>query len=417
MLFQAPTAATPQPVTRLTRARLVDGSLVDLRITDGIVREIAPAASVVDEQGSLDLDGWLLLAAPAEPHAHLDKAATYDAIRPPLGDLPSAIAAWVEHVPQLTVDSVAERARAQALTMLGHGTTAVRTHADVHPGAGTVGVEALVRVREELAGLVDVQVVAFPHWRTDDDEIAAALDLGVDLVGGAPHHAADPLAEVERMVAFAEKYGVGLDLHVDERLDGPVTLDHYARLVAQRPGLSGTASHCVRLGTLPEQQRDAVVAEVRRADLAVVALPATNLYLQGRGHPTPVPRGLTALRELLDAGVRVAAGADNVRDPFNPLGRSDAFETAALLVLAAHLGPEEAWHLVTDGARSAMGLPQAGPRVGARADLLAVPASSLVEAIAIAPADRVVLRAGVVVARTSTVRTVAAPSPRPHPPD
>lgn len=100
------------------------------------------------------------------------------------------------------------------------------------------------------------------------------------------------------------------------------------------------------------------------------------------------------MRSLLDAGVRVAAGADNIRDPFKPVGRSDAFATASLVVTAAHLTPTEAWHLVTEGARSVMGLPSAGPEVGAQADLLAVPSANLVQAIADAPADRFVFRRG-----------------------
>ncbi|WP_432825589.1 amidohydrolase family protein [Dactylosporangium sp. CA-092794] len=414
MSFPVPAvSALPQPITRLSRARLAGGRLVDVRIKDGVVVDVAPTGTlpVADPAAEvLDLDGWLLLAAPAEPHAHLDKALSFDLVRPPLGDLDSAVASWVGYAPSLTVDSIAERARTQALAMLANGITAIRTHVDIHPGTATRGAQALVRVREELAGLIDLQIVALPHWRAGDAEIAAALDLGLDLVGGAPHHATNPLGEVERMVAFAEKYGLGLDLHTDERLDGPVSLDHYARLVRRLPhDRSYAASHCVRLGTLPPDQRDAVIKEVLRSDLGVIGLPATNLYLQGRQHAAAVPRGLTALRPLIDAGVRVAAGADNVRDPFNPVGRSDAFETASLLVTAGHLAPAEAWHLVTDGARAVMGLPLVGPRVGAQADLLAVPAANLVQAIAEGPADRLVVRRGNLVARSTLSRDMARP--------
>ena len=67
------------------------------------------------------------------------------------------------------------------------------------------------------------------------------------------------------------------------------------------------------------------------------------------GAPGPTPRGLTAVRALLDAGVRLGAGADNVRDPFNPVGRADAFETASLLVTVGHLPPTRR-HAVSDGA-------------------------------------------------------------------
>lgn len=421
MSFHVPTGlGLPQPITRLSRARLVDGRLVDVQISDGIVTSVEPteplpaAGLAVDPAAEiLDLAGWLLLAAPAEPHAHLDKALTFDLIKPPLGDLDSAIASWVDYAPRLTAESIAARARTQALAMLANGITAIRTHVDIRRGAGTAGAQALAQVREELSGLVDLQIVAMPSWRADDAEIAAALDLGLDLVGGAPHHAPHPLAEVERMTALAEKYSLGLDLHTDERLDGPVSLDHYARLVRHLPrDKQYSASHCVRLGALPPGRRDAVIEEVRRADLGVIALPATNLYLQGRQHAADVPRGITALRPLIDAGVRVAAGADNVRDPFNPLGRSDAFETASLLVTAGHLTPAQAWHLVSDGARSVMGLPLAGPQVGAQADLLAVPAANLIQAVAEGPAGRVVLHRGNLVALSTLSRLTAQPGKR-----
>ena len=62
-----------------------------------------------------------------------------------------------------------------------------------------------------------------------------------------------------------------------------------------------------------------------------------------------MPRGLTAVRALRDAGVNVAAGADNLQDPFNPVGRACPFETAGLMVMAAHDLPVQAWRSVEFG--------------------------------------------------------------------
>jgi cytosine deaminase len=90
---------------------------------------------------------------------------------------------------------------------------------------------------------------------------------------------------------------------------------------------------------------------------------------------------------LLDAGVVLAAGADNVRDPFNPVGRSDPLETAALLVMAGHLTPQEAWEAISSGARRAMGLPAAALQPGAPAEILATRGSSLADAVARASED------------------------------
>lgn len=419
-------SSAPRPVDLLRGALLHDGRLVDVAISGDTVAEVAPAGTLRGSvDGTLDLAGRLLLTAPAEPHAHLDKALSADAIRPPLGDLGAAIASWSAHATTMSVDEIADRARTAALTMLAAGTTAVRSHVDVLSGRRSVddapapvesavrGAQALVRVRDELAGLMDLELVALAGPLAPDHHVEAVLACGVDLVGGAPHLAEDPLADVDRLLALADRHGVGVDLHTDENLDGPVTLDHFARAVSARrdPGTDGrtwTAGHCVRLGTLGPERRAEVVADVAAADLGIVTLPITNLYLQGWQHPVSTPRGLTAIQALTAAGVRVAAGADNVRDPFNPVGRSDALETASLLVTAGHVTPDQAYAMVSDTARSVMGLPAAGPVPGRRADLLAIAATSVTDAVANAPADRIVLSRGRLVARTEVRTTVAA---------
>jgi len=409
----------PNALALLRGATLPDGRTVDVRIDGETVVEVAAAGSLTaDAAATFDLQGRLLLTAPAEPHAHLDKALSFDRIQPPLGDLGSAIDAWVDHADDMTVADIADRARTQALAMLAAGTTSIRTHVDVLSARGTAdvqaatrGARALVQVRRELAGLVDLELVALAGHHAPDEHVEAVLDLGVDLVGGAPHLADDPEADLVRLLAIAERRGLGVDLHADESLDGPVTLDRYAQIVRDWPrDRQYSAGHCVRLGTLEPGRLAEVVADVLAADIGVISLPITNLYLQGWQHPVSTPRGLTALRALLDAGVRVAAGADNVRDPFNPVGRSDAFETASLLVTAGHLTPDEAYALVSDGARSVMGLPVAGVAPGARADLVAVDATSVVDAVANAPAGRVVIAHGRLVAVTEVRRSVAAPA-------
>lgn len=397
----------PAGLSLLRNATLEDGTRVDVELGDGRVTAVLPAGVAEPTADELDLDGYLLLPAPADPHAHLDKARSWNAIRPPMGDLVSAITAWREYAATMAEEDVVEQARVQALAMLAQGTTAIRTHVDI--GTGTdpmLATRALVRVRDELAPLLDLELVALAGPETTDRAVEEALDLGVDLVGGAPHLAEDPYADLGRLLAIAKRRGVGVDLHVDESLDGPVTLDAYAQAV-RGWAQNVSAGHCCRLGTLSEHERARVIAEVRASDVGIIANPVTNLYLQGWQHPTATPRGLTPARELVDAGVRFAAGADNVRDPFNPLGRSDALETAMLLVVAGHLTVTEAYAAVSSGAREVMRLPVAGPVVGGVADLLAVRGADLAEVVASAPADRLVLRAGRLVARTTTHVEVA----------
>jgi cytosine/creatinine deaminase len=398
------------PVPALRNARLPDGRVVDVELTDSVVTAVTPATAAALGDRDLDLTGHLLLTAPAEPHAHLDKALSFDEIRPPMGDLGAAIRAWEEHTPHLTVESIADRARRAALRLLANGTTAVRTHVNLLRGDDPLrGVRALVSVREELADLMDIQLVALTPYAVGDDALHEAIDLGVDFVGGHPHQTPDPSGNLQRLLAVALARGVGVDMHTDERLDPTMlTLAELAETVRDWT-LPVTAGHCVSLGMLDPETLARVVASVEAAGIGIVALPITNLYLQGRDHTTATPRGITAARALLDAGVRFAAGADNVRDPYNPMGRSDAMETAMLLVTAAHLTPREAYRAVSTGARDVMGLPVAGIEVGAQADLLAIRAVNLEDAMACAPVDRVVLHHGRLVSVSRSESSTAAP--------
>jgi cytosine deaminase len=308
--------------------------------------------------------------------------------------------------PELTVDDIAERAERAARMLVANGITAIRTHVDVGADVGTRGVQALARVKQSLAGLIDLQVVALVSRPTSGIDGAGnraalrdALDAGADVVGGCPHLDPDPLACLDACASMAAALGRPLDLHTDEHLDaGRLDVrDLAAWRRATGFDLPTAASHCVSLGMQDQGTQQKVATELAEAGVAVVTLPQTNLFLQGRDHHTATPRGLTAVRALLDAGVTVAAGADNLQDPFNLVGRGDPFETASLMVMAGHLSPTQAWHSVTAGARAALGLPAVTVEVGSPAELLAVRAATLREAIAIAPPHRVVIHRGVVV--------------------
>lgn len=323
-----------------------------------------------------------------EPHAHLDKAFLAERVPNETGDLLGAITAMRAAAPTITFDDIVERAERAARLMYRNGVTLIRTHADVTEESGLTSAEALVEVRRRLAGTVAVQVVAltgFPVVGSAGARHRSLLDeavaRGVDLVGGCPHLEPNDVDEAtEVFMAIAAAAGLGIDLHTDETLDprasGLATLAGRVRA----GGFAGsvTASHCVSLSMLPDNVQQAIAEQVAAAGIGVVALPHTNLFLQGRDHQQAMPRGLTAVRALRRAGVAVAAGGDNLQDPFNPVGRGDPLETASLMVLAAHLLPAEALATVTTEARRVLGVPSA-------AQCLLVEADSVREALAFCP--------------------------------
>jgi cytosine/creatinine deaminase len=394
----------------LQNATLIDGSKGDVRLDGDRIAEVGRAGGAADQDG-LDLTGYVLLPAPAEPHAHLDKALTAERVQVQAGDLISAIEAWHEHRRTLEVDDIERRAEAAARISLARGATAVRTHVDVGEGIELRAADALIAVRDRLRPLMDIQVVALSYPLAGDagaenrDLVRQALERGVDVVGGAPHIDADPVGHIKACLELAAEFERPVDLHMDEHTrSSSMDLGDLSRLAADGFAQPVTASHCVSLGLQPREVQDRVAADVAAAGISVVSCPATNLHLQARDVRTATPRGITALSALLDAGVTVAGGGDNVQDFFHPLGCGDPLQTAALLVLGGQLDIATAYRLVSEGARAAMGLPAAAVAPSAPADLLAVAGRSLQEVVATATEDRLVFRRGRLVERTRIAR-------------
>jgi cytosine deaminase len=405
-------ASSLAQIATIANAKLADGRVVDVHVAEGRIASVVDAQPVAVESpddGRLDLDGWLLLPAMAEPHAHLDKALTADLVPNPAGDLGGAIDAWItaNQAGQLPYESTVERATTALEMLLVNGVTAVRSHVDVGASIGATGVHAIHEARGRLAGLLDVQTVALVHVPVTGDNgdgnrgaLDIAVEAGVDLLGGCPHLDPDGAVMIDHVLSAATAAGLPIDFHVDETLDpAMLMLPEVARQVISA-GFEHpvAASHCVSLGMQTPAVQAEVAAVVAEAGVAVFALPQTNLFLQARQIATAPPRGLTAFDALLEAGVVVGAGGDNVQDPFNLVGRSDPLETAALLVMAGHRSPETAYDMVSNAPRQAMGLEPVRFQPGDPADFVAVDAATLREAIADAPGARKTFFGGQLVA-------------------
>ncbi len=255
------------------------------------------------------------------PHVHLDKAY----IRPELppnesGTLSESIASIHDRKAAYTVEDVATRAVRAIEAHVTNGCTRIRTHVDVNTIGGLTPLQGVLAAREQCADIADIEIVAFPQEGIFQDPgafelLEQALESGADLVGGMPDNertTADRRAHVDRCLDLAERYGVAVDMHVDETDDPSArSLEYLAAAVLDRAFEQPvTAGHTCALAAYDDPHAARVIDLVAEAGLSAITNPPTNLVLQGRHDRQPKWRGITRVIELLEAGVSVAAGQD-----------------------------------------------------------------------------------------------------------
>src|ERR1700748_951737 len=364
---------------------------LDIRIgSDGRIAEIGP--SLPDDGAEiLAVDGQLVLPGLVDMHQHLDKSRTRALLDNPSGTLAGASAAYRELAPSITKEQMIARARRTVEACSAYGTIAIRSHTNIDPQTGVRGVEAMVALREECAGRMRIQVVG--HITSGATSMLAeseawwrqAIELGIDAIGGVPAFSSEPIALLKLLFDCAERSGLPLDMHIDEHLDvGRAMFSEIARMT-KAYGMAGrvVAGHSSALSAMPPDEGKRTIGELHEAGVGIVTLPAANLFLQGRDADRLPPRGLTRVRELLAAGIPVAAASDNIQDPFVPSGSGDLLEIARWTLLAGHFG-------------------LSGVRQGARADLLIARADTIDDLVAGGALERTVMVEGRVVCSTTT---------------
>jgi cytosine deaminase len=368
------------------------------------------------------LGGRLVTPPLVEPHIHLDAVLTVGQPRPNVsGSLFEGIAIWAQRVRDLTVDDVQSRVRQVLRWQLACGVQHVRSHVDVcDPGLRAL--RALVELREEARGMVDLQLVAFPQQgiRSFDggaDLLRKAVELGADVVGAIPHYELtreDGVESVRFAMALADEHGLRVDIHCDE------TDDDHSRfletMVAEtiRRGMGGrvTASHTTAMHSYNAAYASRLIANVSRAGLHMVTNPLDNAVLQGRFDPGPIRRGHTRVKELLAAGVNVAIGHDSVMDPWYPLGFGDPLQAAFVLAHLGHMSGDAELStlldMITVAPAAVLGVADYGIRVAGPADLVVFDARSEAEALRLQRPRYLVLRAGRIVAATEPAHSVVS---------
>ncbi len=395
-------------------ATLPDGrSGVDIACSRGKI-DAVEAGIVAEAEKVIDADGLLVSPPFVDSHFHMD--ATLSLGRPRMnvsGTLLEGIALWGELKPVQTIDEIIERALRYCDLAVSQGLLAIRSHVDVSD-VDLKGVEALLQVREKVADYIDLQLVAFPQdgvFRAEGagKNLLRALDMGVDVVGGIPHFErtmAEGAQSVTWLCEVAAKRGLRVDMHCDESDDPQSRHIETLAFETQRLGLGGrvAGSHLTSMHSMDNYFVSKLIPLMAEAGVQAIANPLINIMLQGRHDTYPKRRGQTRVRELRDAGIDVAFGADCVMDPWYSLGAADMLDVASMGLhvgqLSSRYDMRWCYDTVTSIPAKILGLEGYGIEKGCNADLVLLQATDPIEAIRMRPNRLAVIRRGKIISET-----------------
>jgi cytosine deaminase len=357
------------------------GDRADVAVKDGRIARIASgiegdAAQTIDAGGKLVSMGFI------DAHIHADKALVADRVGERL-----RASRYTDHITSarkfkesFTVEDIRQRAARVFKMAAANGTTTIRTQVELDPIVGTATAEGVLQAMKDCASIIDVQTVSFPQegWASNELEldcqpwVRKGLEMGLHYIGGNmnPSWPSDIRTQIDDVFRIAGEYGVGVDIHLDN-VDSAVghNLPHVARRTREY-GLEGrvTVSHLVGLAHVPDQLAERAMQAAKEADITVCSLP-------GRIRLTPIPT-------LMEYGINVTIGTDNMQDYFTGLGRADMLEMSLLLArVLKHTRPGQMQKIyetiTTNGAKNLELEGELGLEEGKQADLVIVDAASV----------------------------------------
>ena len=309
----------------------------DIRVLDGVFEKIESGIDALPGEEVIDGTGCMILPPFIESHVHLDTCLTAgDPVWNMSGTLFEGIECWSQRKEKLTKQDVKDRAGRAIRMQAANGVQFVRTHVDVTDPT-LVAMEAMLELREELKDEITVQIVAFPQegilsYPNGKELLENAVKMGADCVGAIPHFEFTREYSVESLnfaMDLAYRYDRLVDVHCDEIDDeasrGLETLA--ARAYEMEMFDKVTASHTTAMHSYNNAYVNRLMRLLKMSRINFVANPLVNTHLQGRVDTYPKRRGVTRVKELLEVGLNVSFGHDDIFDPWYPLGTGNMRDT------------------------------------------------------------------------------------------
>lgn len=239
-----------------------------------------------------------------------------------------------------------KRVRGVLDMMIEQGVAVFHTHVDADLNTGLKVVEAMAELRDEYKGRLVLRLCAHPCQGLDSAEKIKIFEKACEIcdgVGGLP--SADrravqggsgngDLKHLDTVFGIARNLGKDVDVHIDQE-NNPLERDTEKLIAKVREHKwEGRVNflHCISVAAQEKKVRDSIIAGLKDVGANVIICPTAALAMkQHDDKMAPVHNSIAPVVEMLEAGVNVAFGFDNISDVYQPEISGDVWEEIRVL--------------------------------------------------------------------------------------
>ncbi|KAJ7670240.1 hypothetical protein B0H17DRAFT_1162189 [Mycena rosella] len=308
----------------------------------------------IDQPGTIDAKGSLMLPSLCHSHIHLDKCFILDRCELITGDFAEALKVTNQAKASFEPDDLYNRGYKLIRDSLECGVTSMRAHVEIDTTVEFSCLQVGLKLSNVFSKVCDIQVAAFaqePLFDTPENSapgrnysllVQAVETLGIKVVGSAPYvepTTAQAKANIALVLKLAQKHDCHVDFHLDYNLD-PESEPLIYEVISEAKKLSWsremriTIGHATRMQLFTPSQWADLASAIGELPIIFVGLPQSDMYMLGRNESDTSlgpPRSTLRIPYIANKyGFEMAMSVNNAQNAFTPQGSVDPLSLCTL---------------------------------------------------------------------------------------
>ena len=237
-----------------------------------------------------------------------------------------------------TVKDIKAKIRRALDVLVAQGCKQTCTFVDAYDAVGHKAIDAALAVKEEYKNKINMFIATQPLGGLIDDKARSLYEeitAKADIAGGLPSKdRPNDEKHLDYLFKIARKLNKPVHVHIDQE-NNPNERDTEKLISAvKRHGYEGrtVAIHAISTSAQNKEYRAKIYKELAQLGIAVIVCPSAALSMRQLDQfVAPVHNSIANMPEMLEAGVLVGLGVDNIADFYEPFVDGDMWTELRLM--------------------------------------------------------------------------------------